>query len=164
MARSIEIALALLEKSIERGKTDSDYYMDFVKLHKLLYLGQCLHRFKWNMNLFEEEIIASDSGPYVRGLDFVLAICGFDKIKNVDVLRERVYFFPITFLRDETCEFILDNFGKCSTNEIVLMTKETMAYQKHYSCCNSVISKSSMKKTGEDLFSERDKEKAKVKV
>ena len=44
--RSIDVAVNILDKSIERGKEDPSYYMDFVKLHKLLYLGQCYLSFK----------------------------------------------------------------------------------------------------------------------
>lgn len=39
MAKSIEVAVDFLKKSIERGQGDPKYYMNFVKLHKLMYLG-----------------------------------------------------------------------------------------------------------------------------
>jgi len=41
MAKSFEVAVDFPEKSIERGKEIPKYYIDFVKLHKLMYLGQC---------------------------------------------------------------------------------------------------------------------------
>lgn len=38
MAKSIDVAIKMLEESTQRGKYDQSYYMDFVKLHKLMYL------------------------------------------------------------------------------------------------------------------------------
>jgi len=163
MARSIDVALTLLEKAIERGKIDSDYYIDNVKLHKLLYLGQCFYRFCYDKDLFEDKIIAIEDGPYVEGLNFVVGLCGFDKIKNVDDLREKVYLFPISPSRDEVCELLLDKFGKYTTDELVLITKKTSAYQKCYGCCNYFIGNELMKKTGE-YFLSKTGYKVKVKV
>ena len=45
--RSVDVAVDMLDKSIERGKKDPNYYMDYVKLHKLLYLAQCYLSFKY---------------------------------------------------------------------------------------------------------------------
>ena len=51
--RGIDIAINLLDKSIQRGKEDDRYYMDFVKLHKLIFLGQCYHRYVWDIDLVD---------------------------------------------------------------------------------------------------------------
>lgn len=165
--RSIDVAKALLEKAIHRGKGDNCYYMDFIKLHKLMYLGQCYHQYKWGMDLFEEDVILDGSGPYVDGMNLIPAKCGFDKIKEIKALEKDEFFFPLTLLRNETCDFILNWFGRYSTMELVKLTKNTEAYMNMLGCCNNVINKEAMKKVGEDLFSAMEKDKdsdIKVKV
>ena len=42
---SVDIAIHLLRKSIELGQKDSNYYMDFIKLHKLMFLCQCYFKY-----------------------------------------------------------------------------------------------------------------------
>jgi len=127
----IDVAIALLEKSIQRAKEDHRYYMDFVKLHKLIFLGQCYHRYIWDMNLVREDIIIREDGPYIKGLNTVVAYCGFGKIDDICKLKRKVgLYFPMTTLRDETCDFILDNFGMLSTMDLVKLTKKTESYKK----------------------------------
>ena len=172
MAKSIEVAYWFLKKSIERGMNDEEYYMDYVKVHKLMYLGQCYLKYERDMDLFEEDVFALSCGPYIDKIELVAGCCGFDKIKNVDELKESIFSFkpfstiefPLSISRNETCDVILDKFGKLTTDELVFLTKNTEAYKRFLNCCNNVISKSSMGKTGEILFKEKDKEFKKVKL
>lgn len=158
--RSIDVAVNILDKSIERGKEDPSYYMDYVKLHKLLYLGQCYLSFKYGMDLFNENITANEDGPYVDGLSLIPAICGFGEIKTMDEFKQCKMTLPLTFSRDETVDFILDKFGKYSTEEIVRLTKDTIGYQEVYDKdCNNEINKELMIKTGKSLFGKKVKQK-----
>lgn len=158
--RSVDIAVNILDKSIERGNEDPSYYMDFVKLHKLLYLGQCYLSFKYEMDLFKDKITATDDGPYVDGLKLIPVICGFDEIKTMDEFKQCKMTLPLTFSRDETVDYILDKFGKYSTEEIVKFTKDTIGYQEVYGkSCNNEINKELMIKTGKSLFGKKGKQK-----
>lgn len=162
--RSIDVAIALLTKSIERGKEDKRYYMDYVKLHKLIFLGQCFHRYVWDMDLVDDSILISDSGFYINGLNAVVAYCGFGEIKDVEELKNKQGFYlPMTLLRDETCDFILDNFGTLTTMELVKLTKRLDIYQRMIGCNNNVISSDAIYKTGTDIF-EKDDESILLKV
>lgn len=158
--RSIDVAVNILDKSIERGKEDSSYYMDFVKLHKLLYLGQCYLSFKYEMDLFNDKITANDDGPYVDGLKLIPAICGFDEIKTMDEFKLCKMTLPLTLSMDETVDYILNKFGKYSTDEIVRLTKDTIGYQEVYDkSCNNEINKELIIKTGKSLFGRKYKRK-----
>lgn len=159
--RGIDIAINLLDKSIQRGKEDERYYMDFVKLHKLIFLGQCYHRYVWDIDLVDNNIVMREDGPYINGLNSVVAYCGFDEIKNIDELKREIgFYFPVTPLRNETCDFILDNFGRLSTMDLVKLTKQTDIFKKMIGCNNSVVNNDSIYNTGATLF---EKDKVKVK-
>lgn len=75
MAKSLDVAIKILEGSIERGKSNLEYYMDIIKLHKLMYLGYCSLSYLYELELFEEEITANVEGPYIEGLNSMLAMC-----------------------------------------------------------------------------------------
>ena len=103
---------------------------------------------------------ANDDGPYVDGLKLIPAICGFDEIKNMDEFKQCKMTLPLTLSRDETVDFILDKFGKYSTDEIVRFTKDTIGYQEIYDkSCNNEISKELIIKTGKSLFGKKVKQK-----
>lgn len=157
---SIDVAYHLLKKSITLGQKDSDYYMDFVKLHKLLFLGQCYLNFEYGLDLFDDKITANADGPYVHGLNLVPALCGFGEIKNIDDLEmylncaipyHLTHKLPLPLLRDETCDLILENFGNYSTMELVKMSKKTIAYCYSFGVDNNVISRELLTKTGCEL-------------
>lgn len=159
--KSIDIAIHLLRKSIELGQKDSNYYMDFIKLHKLMFLCQCYFKYEYGLNMFEDKITANGDGPYIEGLNSVPAICGFSRIKNIDKLNKYIddtiplhlgHILPLPALRDEICDLILDIYGKCDTSEIVKITKNTIAYKYCYSKNNNnVICQELLEKTGEEI-------------
>lgn len=157
MAKSLDVAVAFLEKSIELGKKDSRYYMDFVKLHKLMYLGQCFISSKFDMDLFEEDIIADPSGPIVNGLEWIPACCGFAGIYDITKLKGKVLDMPLSYFKDKTVNFILEEYGKLSTEELVKLTKNTLAYNMYVPCikkndASPIIQKRYMKKSGNEIF------------
>lgn len=152
MVKSIDVALTLINESIKRGQNDPDYYMDYIKLHKLMYLGQCLVRNKYGFDLFGEQVLASETGPYIEGLDVITAACGFDEIRTNEGLKKYTPVL-IPILRKECCDLILDIFGKYNTEEIVKFTKNTYAYRNSYiKNQNNIIHKELMTITGEELF------------
>lgn len=132
MAKSIDVAVDFLKKSIKRGQDNPKYYMNYVKLHKLIYLAQCDILFNYDMKLFDDNITATDEGPYIDGLEMVVVKCGFDNILNIDDLKKCVIDLPLSFSRDETVDFILDKYSEYSTREIVLLANSTIAYQLLY--------------------------------
>ena len=111
--------------------------------------------------MFEDKITANGDGPYIEGLNFVPAICGFGRIKNIDKLNKYIddtiplhlgHILPLPALRDEICDLILDIYGKCDTSEIVKITKNTTAYKYCYSKNNNnVICQELLEKTGEEI-------------
>ena len=155
MAKSLDVAEAFLKKSIERGKENPRYYMDFVKLHKLMYLGQCYINYHYGMNLFEERIIAVDDGPYIEGLRFVTGKCGFGEIKNIDELKKYVLQMDLSFTRNETVDYILNMYGLYSTDEIVKIAKNTMGWKLSYNDSDknpNEIGYKLINETGKQLF------------
>lgn len=104
---------------------DNRYYMDFVKLHKLLYLAQCYSLAKYNKKLFDNPVVIKDSGAYIDGICFVPAYYGFGKIEleMEDVVASVLF----ESLRGTVVGMILQKYGKLSTDEIVSFTKNTFA-------------------------------------
>ena len=150
----------MLEKSIRISceKNDSSYCLDYVKLHKMLYLGQCITLAKYGFTLFEEDITAHHCGPYIeKKLDFIVAEYGFGKISTLvfsDGSTPLVLTLPC--LREEIVDIILDKYGHLSTQEIVSITKNTNAYislsgEYEY---HPVISHAQMMQTGLVLLGE----------
>jgi len=159
MAKSLEVAVDFLKKSIERGKEEPRNYMDFVKLHKLMYLGQCYINYHYGMNLFEDKIIAMDDGPYIEGLELVVGKCGFGEIKNIDELENYVIPMPLSFTRNETVDYILNTYGQYSTDEIVKIAKNTngcnLSYNDNDKSPNE-IEYQLINETGKQLFETED--------
>ena len=101
MCKVADVAMTMVNRSIELAQStgDENYYMDFVKLHKLLYLGQCAMLSTYDQLLFEEQISAHRCGPYVEGIHFVPGTQGFGKI--IDYTRELE---PYRAVEDEITE------------------------------------------------------------
>lgn len=153
--KSLDAAVWLLDKSIKRGQENHEYYMDFVKLHKLLYLAQCYLKYKYQMDLFEENIVTSDEGPYIEGLDLIPAYCGFSKIKNIpSKLWDCIVSLPPSFSRDEVLDIMLDMYGQYSTYEIVMLTRNTLAHEvcHDYNGKRNIIFREALEEQGKELF------------
>lgn len=135
MCKVRDVALAVLQKSIKLAseRKSAQYYMDYVKLHKILYLGQCLVLSQYGITLFNENISAHHCGPYIEEeLDFITAAYGFEPIRTlVDRKGHEPVFLPLPALRNEIVDNLLDKVGAETTETIVKMTKNTTAYLKH---------------------------------
>ena len=158
MCKVKDVALAVLQKSIDLARTKADirYRMDSVKLHKMLYLGQCMVLSKYNMVLFQEQIYAHHCGPYIEDeLDFIAADYGFDPIKTMETKDGSTpLVLPLPHLRNEVVDLLLDKFGQYSTQEIVDFAKNTSAYSKyagHYDKQPPILP-DDMKIVGDELF------------
>ena len=127
MCKVADAAMAMVNRSIElAGETgDESYYMDFVKLHKLLYLAQCLMLVQYGQLMFDEKITAHQCGPYVADLHFIPRCRGFGEIKNPFSKSE---FVRPSYRRMKVIEQVLGEFGRNSTEELIQYTKETPAY------------------------------------
>ena len=160
MCKVRDVALAVLQKSIRLAieKPDDNYYMDYVKLHKLLYLGQCMVLSQYGITLFNEPITAHHCGPYIQNeLDFITATYGFEEIKTLRTRDGREpAIVPLPILRDEIVNKLLDKYGKYSTADIVRLSKQTSAYTRHQGkfATQPIISYEDMVIVGKSLLAE----------
>lgn len=157
MCKARDVAVVMINKSIDlaKEKNDDRYFMDFVKLHKLLYLGQCFILSRYGMRLFEDSISAHRCGPYVDGIGFIPAEYGFETLKEkITKSRNGMPFLPISYSRAETVDFILGKYGTRTTDEIVLITKGTSAYAAYKGSYDKhlIIQPDAMAKSGKQLF------------
>lgn len=127
MCKVADAAMVMVNRSIELALKceDESYLMDFVKLHKLLYLAQCSMLNQYGCTMFDEKITAHQCGPYVEGIHFVPHMRGFGKI--VFPFDER-NFVRLSYRRMKIIKQVLDEFGKFSTEDLIQFTKETPAY------------------------------------
>lgn len=132
--RGIDIAAFMLNRSIDlaKDKNDERYYMDYIKLHKLLFLGQCYLLYKYGEHLFYEDVIANDDGPYIDSLtNIVPGVCGFGPITRKIAPREfRCDTIAPTVYQLEAIDEMLSLYGPHSTFAVVTMTKALNAYKE----------------------------------
>lgn len=135
MCKVRDVALVFLEKSFDLccRQQNPEYLMDYIKLHKMLYLGQCMVLAKHDMTLFDEPIFAHNCGPYVENeLDFIVARYGFGVIENLaDKNDQRPVILQLPYLRNEVVNELFQKYGTMTTAEVVKKTKETVAYAVH---------------------------------
>lgn len=127
MCRAADIAMEMVNSSIKWVEVteDNNYYMDFMKLHKLMYLGQCYMLERYGRKLFKETIRAHYCGPYIDGISFIQGSRGFGLIKEP---FEESEFLKPTLFRQVTIEWVLKEYGAKSTEDLIDFTKETFAY------------------------------------
>lgn len=125
MCRVADAAMAMVNRSIELAAQDEAYYMDFVKLHKLLYLAQCSMLSQYGRTMFDEKITARQCGPYVEGIHFVPRKRGFGRI---ELPFNKLDFVRPSYRRMKVIEQVLEEHGKYSTKELIQYTKETPPY------------------------------------
>ena len=128
MCLASDVAMTMVNRSIEMAKTRSNnqYYLDSVKLHKLLFLGQYYMLKHYGRPLFEEEITAHYCGPYVNGIQVIPGTKGFAQIK--DPFSEREFVYP-SVIRMNIIDRILEKYGQCSAEAIIEIAKETKPYK-----------------------------------
>nr|WP_325256981.1 type II toxin-antitoxin system antitoxin SocA domain-containing protein [uncultured Oscillibacter sp.] len=131
MCFAIDAAMDMVNMSIELVEEtgDSSYYMNSMKLHKLLYLSQCAMLKDHSHTLFRDKIRASFCGPYVEGIDKIAAKRGFDLIKE-PFTAEADGFVPPSVARRDILKKILIKFGRKTAEELIQHTKDTGPYRK----------------------------------
>ena len=129
MCKAADVAMTMVNESIRLAEEtrDVNYYMDFVKLHKLLYLGQCYMLGIHDRPLFEETVSAHQCGPNVENIHFVPAERGFGVIDTPfsedDIVRP-------SLVRIDAIEWVLRNYGNKKTEFLVEYAKSTEPYKK----------------------------------
>ena len=128
MCYAIDAAMTLVNMSIDRAEKtgDESYYANYIKIHKLLFLAQCFMLENYGKPLFHERITAHRCGPFVDGLELLIAM------RDSDPITERFRsdeFVPLTSLRRGILEWIIYAFGTYSGEELVDATKSTRAYK-----------------------------------
>lgn len=122
----------LIDKAKETGKVE--YYPDFVKIHKLLFMAQCYSYAKDGKPLFESKITANGDGPYIWSMAAKIpGHCGFGQItKHVlpcDIGASVVF---LSERMTRVFETVINKYGHLSTMDIVLLTKSTDAWKVNY--------------------------------
>lgn len=127
MCMSKDVAMQMVNQSIKLAQDNNDeaYYITPIKLHKLLYLGQCYMLSIRKKELFKEEIEAHQCGPYVLGIQSVINEKGFSEYRSP--FRDGQY-FPISYDRQDAINVILGIFGRYSDNDLVFITRGTKPY------------------------------------
>ena len=121
MCKSIDVAIAMVNRSIDLADDGKhpEYYMDFVKLHKLMYAGCCYLRAKYDMALFEEKVSVHHCGPLVDGLSQIPGICGFDLIREpLNPADFGTIDMPLSYFRKEAIEKTLEKIYVDEVNVI----------------------------------------------
>lgn len=123
MCRAADAAMAMVNRSIElvHETEDASYYLDFVKLHKLLYLAQCSMLEQYGQTMFDEKITLRQCGPYIDGIRFVPRRCGFGRITNL--FSDEDFVRP-SYWRMKIINQVLEEFGGYSTDDLIQLTKD----------------------------------------
>lgn len=147
--------------------------MDYVKLYKLLYLGQCYALYKYSeegkspYRLFEEDVTAHLCGPYLEDLYYIPAVFGVGIITKErfdnpgDGKKKPEYIQSVSPYREETIRKMLLIFGKLDAAQLVAITKGTYAYQSKKDSIKDnekrpILDIADMKETGRRLFQDMD--------
>lgn len=129
MCCSRDAGMAMVNMSIDMAKEKDDprYYMDSMKLHKLLYLSQWTMLQKYGSRVFKETIWAHKCGPYVDGIKIIPARRGFAPINQPFDPEEDEIVWP-SVARVDVMEQILEEYGWKTTEELIRITKNTTPY------------------------------------
>lgn len=130
MCCSLDAGMAMVNLSIDLAMAEGDprYYMDSMKLHKLLYLSQCDMLQTYGRRLFADKITAHNCGPYVDGIRSIPAKRGFGLLK--ERFDEADGFVPPSVARLDILERVLKLHGKKTADQLSAFTQMTGPYQK----------------------------------
>lgn len=144
MCKVIDAAMTLVNYSIDkRDETGNDsYYVDFYKLHKLLYYAQGYMLAKEGIQLFEEDIEAHNCGPLIPEVGELAG--------QFDSITKRFFnnnIFALTPDRINVIKFIVNKIGFYTKEKLVNMSKQGSLYKYYYAMGSGTkIPKDSFKK------------------
>lgn len=136
MYNGLDMAVCLINMLIDKAKETEkkEYYSNFIKIHKLLFIAQCYSYAKDGKPLFESKITANGDGPYIWSMSAKIpGHCGFgqidQRISTVDVGASVVF---LSNRMKDILETVINKYGHLSTMDIVLLTKSTTAWKISY--------------------------------
>lgn len=155
------IATKFINKSIDMVKFSGqeEFYLNFSKLHSLMFIAQCYSLVEWDKPLFRGDAIARQDGINISGL------CGFTSNSFGDdyfkyKVNESKYGTSTSLndVQDSIIESILLMYGRRNAMELAWMTKATRSWQhnKQYvdDLDSPVVNYSYMVMDGEEFAAE----------
>lgn len=128
MCKVRDAAMHMVNASVDLAHLDEQYYIDFYKLHKLMYYAQGYMITKYHRKLFVESIEAHSCGPFIPAL--LSLHTGFNRITAKYPENE---IFPLTGTRIEAINYVLERYGNLSTDELIHLSKDTNPYKRVFS-------------------------------
>lgn len=125
-----DAAMAMVNMSIDMAEENGEprYYMDSIKLHKLLYLSQCAMLEVHGYTMFRNDITAHRCGPYVEGIKGIPASRGFGPIKERFDPEKDDFVYP-SMARLDILDQTLQSYGTMTTDELIQYTKNSAPYR-----------------------------------
>ncbi len=137
------IATKFINKAIDMVKFSGqeDFYLNFSKLHSLMFIAQCYSLAEWDRPLFRGDAIARPDGINIDGL------CGFtsnsfgDELFKYKVNESRYgTSTSLNDVQDSIIESVLLMYGRYNAIELAWMTKSTRSWQKNQQYVNDLDS------------------------
>lgn len=147
MCKVADVARVMVNHSIDYAynKNDPRYYIDFYKLHKLLYYAQGYMLTHYKQYLFEEDIEARECGPYIPAL-ISLPLGGQSIIKTK--FPDGLISIPLDLNRIMAIDCTLMKYGTLTKDDLVHQSVHDKVYIESFrfsgSGRNAIISKSAM--------------------
>lgn len=127
MCKVADAAMTMVNHSIDLARQTGDelFYIDFYKLHKLLYYAQGYMLTHDNKQLFEEDVEAHACGPFIPELlSLPISYSAIlDKFPDEKVC-------PLTIDRLRAIDHTLRVYGKKTKDELVNQSKNDYIYRK----------------------------------
>lgn len=145
MCMVADAAMTMVNKAIDLAEKTGDrsYYLDYIAVHKLLFLCQHKMLHDFGVPMFEEEIHARNCGPYIDGMNFLTV-----KRDVLEITKrfEKDEIVPITYIAEKVMDAVLGKYCYLSTEDIVKTVKDNVLYK-------SAIEKDEFLKGGKPLIS-----------
>lgn len=117
MCKALLISEVIINECIEKG-----YPLNTSKLQKILYFMQKEHLKKYNVPVFDEDIVAWECGPAIPSVNefFVIGRLGFEtKVEQSIVLKDS---------HQDVLDIILNQYGMTSPSRMVELSRQEMSW------------------------------------
>lgn len=155
------ISTKFINKAVDMVKLSGqeDFYLNFSKLHSLMFIAQCYSWVEWDKPLFRGDAIVRPDGINIDGL------CGFTSNSFGDdyfkyKVNESRYGTSTSLndVQDSIIESVLLMYGRRSAMELAWMTKATRSWQNNKQYINDlkeqVVNYSYLVMDGEEFAAE----------